>query len=653
MMFCARFTVTETEPDRQDVTITIDHNGFVQSVRGPVSDKLGYHPLELVGRSVNAIIPPEVAEHHDEYLKRYIADPSKNRFVGVGPRSLQAVHRDGTLLPISISVSLGANKPLEEHGLGITLFVGRITFLNTGVERSPPGSGLPMQQKGSAPGLEGRPLLERKVSGSEREMPRRPRMSSVSSAEEKTLARSASLARKLEASAAQPKAAGKRENPNAKLKATVEQVITAKIKTMALHTEGGESDGSMEEPIHLPALEPAKDADSNSKLGRAEGEAEVDGSPGASVRAENASEGSADERNRNPPQLQARVAVMPAAGGIPKRRVRADQASMSSAGSLQRRLKKRRRALVALAKKPNATVNRLWRNLLFSAAVLLAITVSSFIAAESMSVNYASLLKHLSAASTRTVLSQLIAVEARTLATGIDALAGRGFEWFPSVVESGERLREYARDFAKDVKDLTFGMEGFQAPTDPDNLNLVFGKTALELDDLRNGEEVKYTDGFWAASQKYYQHALILASLSNITHEAPPGLFAGVPEHETFLDTAEGSAVAGMTSQGVEDLRSACAARIGECPSLFFVLHNGPAAIYEAARRASLFRRRSMSKAQETLLVVYCVSLAVSIAVLFFVGAFAFRPAFKARPRPRPAPPRPARPPRHAPSLPT
>src|SRR5262245_46656657 len=76
----------------------------------------GYAAADMVGRSVNIIMPPEYAQEHD----RYVADDTRTgvkRIIGIG-REMKGKHRDGSVIPIELSVS-EAHTPDGRQFVGI------------------------------------------------------------------------------------------------------------------------------------------------------------------------------------------------------------------------------------------------------------------------------------------------------------------------------------------------------------------------------------------------------------------------------------------------------------------------------------------------------------------------------------------------------
>jgi two-component system, LuxR family, sensor kinase FixL len=76
----------------------------------------GYTAAEMLGRNVKAIMPPEYARQHDDYIAGYIRSGVKS-VIGSG-REVKGRHRDGTIFPIELSVG-EAHTPDGRQFIGI------------------------------------------------------------------------------------------------------------------------------------------------------------------------------------------------------------------------------------------------------------------------------------------------------------------------------------------------------------------------------------------------------------------------------------------------------------------------------------------------------------------------------------------------------
>jgi hypothetical protein len=102
-----------------DPIVVIDAVGTIRSSSESVQRVLGWMPGELVGRNVNMLIPEPHRSTHDAYLSQY----HRTGQAGIlnRARRFKAIHKDGSPVPIELSVSRA------ETGAGESpLFVGII-----------------------------------------------------------------------------------------------------------------------------------------------------------------------------------------------------------------------------------------------------------------------------------------------------------------------------------------------------------------------------------------------------------------------------------------------------------------------------------------------------------------------------------------------
>jgi len=86
-----------------DCIISINDEGLIQTIN-PAGEKLfGYSEFELTGKNVTRIMPSPDKENHDSYIKNYKIS-GKPKIIGVG-RTLEGLRKDGTLIPIALTVS--------------------------------------------------------------------------------------------------------------------------------------------------------------------------------------------------------------------------------------------------------------------------------------------------------------------------------------------------------------------------------------------------------------------------------------------------------------------------------------------------------------------------------------------------------------------
>ncbi|MCA9023017.1 MAG: PAS domain S-box protein, partial [Planctomycetaceae bacterium] len=86
-----------------EAVLTINRRGMIQSFNPAAEKMFGYTAGEITGQNVSLLTPPPVRENHDHYISQYLETGISN-IVGAR-RELQACHRDGTLIPIELSVT--------------------------------------------------------------------------------------------------------------------------------------------------------------------------------------------------------------------------------------------------------------------------------------------------------------------------------------------------------------------------------------------------------------------------------------------------------------------------------------------------------------------------------------------------------------------
>ncbi|MGR9045253.1 MAG: PAS domain-containing sensor histidine kinase [Gammaproteobacteria bacterium] len=83
--------------------ITISEHGIIESVNAAVTAIFGYEKQELIGRNIKVLMPPNQGERHGNYLMNYLKT-NKRHIIG-RVRELHGRHKDGTLIPIDLSVA--------------------------------------------------------------------------------------------------------------------------------------------------------------------------------------------------------------------------------------------------------------------------------------------------------------------------------------------------------------------------------------------------------------------------------------------------------------------------------------------------------------------------------------------------------------------
>ena len=85
------------------VILAVDASGTIVMVNHMTETTFGYKPDELLGQSLDLLLPEEVRSRHREHQKDYFASP-RNRPMGIG-LELKARHKIGAIFPVEISLS--------------------------------------------------------------------------------------------------------------------------------------------------------------------------------------------------------------------------------------------------------------------------------------------------------------------------------------------------------------------------------------------------------------------------------------------------------------------------------------------------------------------------------------------------------------------
>lgn len=86
-----------------DAIITIDYRGIIQSVNDAAERMFGYTAVEMIGQSVNMLIPTPYRKAHDGYLARYLQTGEKHIIDAI--RETEAQRKDGTVFPVDLAVN--------------------------------------------------------------------------------------------------------------------------------------------------------------------------------------------------------------------------------------------------------------------------------------------------------------------------------------------------------------------------------------------------------------------------------------------------------------------------------------------------------------------------------------------------------------------
>jgi two-component system, LuxR family, sensor kinase FixL len=86
-----------------DALVIIDSNGVIQVANPSALTMFMYEEEELLGESVNVLMPDFHAARHDDYISNYV-DSGNAKIIGIG-REVQGRRKDGTLFPTRLAVS--------------------------------------------------------------------------------------------------------------------------------------------------------------------------------------------------------------------------------------------------------------------------------------------------------------------------------------------------------------------------------------------------------------------------------------------------------------------------------------------------------------------------------------------------------------------
>lgn len=86
-----------------DGIITIDKRGIMEMVNPSAARLFGYEATELLGKSINMLMPEPDSSNHDGYMHRY-HQTGERRIIGIG-REVTGKRKDGTLFPFFLSIS--------------------------------------------------------------------------------------------------------------------------------------------------------------------------------------------------------------------------------------------------------------------------------------------------------------------------------------------------------------------------------------------------------------------------------------------------------------------------------------------------------------------------------------------------------------------
>lgn len=85
-----------------DAIVVIDVRGRIETFNRSAERMFGYTEAEMLGKSVNTLMPPPYRDEHDGYITNYL-QTGDQKIIGIG-REVTCLRRDGSTLPVHLSV---------------------------------------------------------------------------------------------------------------------------------------------------------------------------------------------------------------------------------------------------------------------------------------------------------------------------------------------------------------------------------------------------------------------------------------------------------------------------------------------------------------------------------------------------------------------
>jgi len=86
-----------------EAIMTINVSGIIETFNVAAKNLFGYEAEECIGKNINMLLPGPHKEAHNQYIKQYMLT-GKSNIIG-NEREVQAVHKSGELIPVSLKVS--------------------------------------------------------------------------------------------------------------------------------------------------------------------------------------------------------------------------------------------------------------------------------------------------------------------------------------------------------------------------------------------------------------------------------------------------------------------------------------------------------------------------------------------------------------------
>lgn len=97
-----------------DPLIAIDERGVIKFCSDSVQQVFGYRVEELIGESINVLMPEPHRSQHDQYLDRFVRTGEAH--ILSTAREVEGCHKDGTIIPCELSVA-AADVPDHDHAM--------------------------------------------------------------------------------------------------------------------------------------------------------------------------------------------------------------------------------------------------------------------------------------------------------------------------------------------------------------------------------------------------------------------------------------------------------------------------------------------------------------------------------------------------------
>lgn len=86
-----------------DAIITTNNKGIIQDFNNQAQRMFGYSPQEVIGKSINILMPEDYSKSHDAYMQNYTST-GMTKVMGKG-RELLGKRKDGSLFPIEVALT--------------------------------------------------------------------------------------------------------------------------------------------------------------------------------------------------------------------------------------------------------------------------------------------------------------------------------------------------------------------------------------------------------------------------------------------------------------------------------------------------------------------------------------------------------------------